>query len=222
MCYTTHVVPKPVASPTNKLWTIIPDALLMAKFLHSLYGCPYIPGIGSKNVFLGTFRTVTIMRRFRRSQPVQMHHPHLRRPMSPGQSAYHHPLMHLTTGGYPIRSEESDEAHHICRDPLKLLLRHGYLSVCFYKNFSGCCDMAKVLCILCTGSVVHIHKTLHEHIRTTSSCKLLFVLRTYMAMLLDSVIQHGIDGAHCQWCTPPYTMGDYHQVLIKSPSTVTM
>ena len=34
-----------------------------------------------------------------------------------------------------------------------------------------------------------------------------------MSMLLDSVIQHGVDGADCQWCTLPYTMGDYHQVL---------
>ena len=28
------------------------------------------------------------------------------------------------------------------------------------------------------------------------SCRLLVVLRTDMSMLLDSVIQHGIDGAH--------------------------
>ena len=129
MCYTTDVVPKPVAAPTNKLWTIIPNALLRATFVHNLYGCTYIPGIGSKNVFIGTFRTVTIMIRFCRIQPVQMHHPHPRRPMSSRQSAYHHPLMHLTTGEFPIRSEESDEAHHICGDPLELLLRHGYLSV---------------------------------------------------------------------------------------------
>ena len=54
--------------------------------------------------------------------------------------------------------------------------------------------------------VVHIHQTLYGHIRTTSSCRLLFVLRTYMSMLLDSVIQHGIDGAHRQWFTLPYTM----------------
>ena len=73
--------------------------------------------------------------------------------------------------------------------------------------------MARVLCILCTGSVVHIHQTLCEHIRTTSSCRLLFVLLTDMSMLLDSVIQHGIDGAHRQWCTLPFTMGDYQQVL---------
>ena len=46
------------------------------------------------------------------------------------------------------------------------------------------------------------------HIRTTSSCMLLFVLRTYMSMLLDSVIQHGIDGAHRQWFTLPYNFYD--------------
>ena len=34
-----------------------------------------------------------------------------------------------------------------------------------------------------------------------------------MSMLLDSVMQHGIDGAHHQWCTMPYKMGDYQQVL---------
>ena len=36
---------------------------------------------------------------------------------------------------------------------------------------------------------------------------------TEMTMLLDYVIQHGIDGAHRQLCTLPYKMGDYHQVL---------
>ena len=40
LCYTTEVVPKPVAAPTNKLWIIIPNALLMATFLHTLYGWP--------------------------------------------------------------------------------------------------------------------------------------------------------------------------------------
>ena len=88
------------------------------------------------------------------------------------------------------------------------------LECVFYNKYSGCCDMAKVLCILCTGSVVHIHQTLYEHIRTTSSCRLLFVLRTDMSILLDSVIQHGIDGAHLYdgWLSPG----------AKSPSNVTM
>ena len=47
-----------------------------------------------------------------------------------------------------------------------------------------------------------------------------------MSMLLDSVIQHGVDGAHRQWCTLPYTMGDYYHYYVlpgaKSPNTVTM
>ena len=78
------------------------------------------------------FRAISIMRRFCRSQ--QMHLPHLRCPMSSIQSAYHHPLIHdahddITTGGFPIRSEESDEARHICCVPLERLLRHGHLSV---------------------------------------------------------------------------------------------
>ena len=68
--------------------------------------------------------------------------------------------------------------------------------------------MAKVFCVLCIGSVVHILQTLYGHVRTTSSCMLLFVLRTDMSMLLDSVIQHGIDGAHCQWFTLPYNVYD--------------
>ena len=91
------------------------------------------------------------------------------------------------------------------------------LECVFYKKYSGCCDMAKVLCILCTGSFVHIQQTLHSCIH----------------MLLDSVIQviqHGIDGAHRQWCTLPYTMGEYYHIYYqagllpgaKSPSTVAM
>ena len=54
---------------------------------------------------------------------------------------------------------------------------------------------------------------MHEYIRTTSSCRLLIVVGTDMSMLLDYVMQHGIDGDHRQWCTLSYTMGDYHQVL---------
>ena len=109
-----------------------------------------------------------------------------------------------------MRSER-DEAHHYLLCSSRTLIETWALVCVFYKKYYGCSDMAKVLCILCTGSVVHIH--LHEHIRTTSSCRLLFVLRTDMSMLFDSVIQHGIDGAHRQWCTLSYTMGDYHHVL---------
>ena len=51
---------------------------------------------------------------------------------------------------------------------------------------------------------------IHEHIRRTSSCRLLFVLRTDISMLLDYVIQHGrpIDGDHRQWFTLSYTIGE--------------
>ena len=168
-----------------------------------------------KHVFLETFRTFSIMRRFCRIQPVQMHLPHLRRPMSSIQSAYHLPLMHDAPHNRRIPDTKRGErrsAPYLRCSP-RTAIETWALECVFYKKFSGCCDMAKVLCILCTGRVVHIHQTLYEHTRTTSWCRLLFVLRTYMSMLLDSVIQHGIDGAHRQWCTLPYTMGDYHQVL---------
>ena len=70
----------------------------------------------------------------------------------------------------------------------RTLIETWALECVFYKKYSGCCDMVKVLCILCTGSIVH------------------------MSMLLDSVIQHGIDGTHRQWCTLPYTMCDYYHM----------
>ena len=148
-------------------------------------------------MFLGTFRTVTIVRRFCGIQLVQMHHPHLRRPVPSRQSACHHPLMHAAHLNRRIQMRsESDEAHHYLLCSPRTLIETWTLECVFYKKYSGCCDMANVLCILCTGSVAHVH--LHEHIRTTSSCRLLFVLRTDVSMLLDSVIQHNIDGAHCQ------------------------
>ena len=119
-------------------------------------------------------------------------------------------MLHISTGGFRCEARAMKRTI-ICCVPLELLLRNGHLSV---FSIRGTLDMTKVLCILCIGSVVHIHQTLHEHIRTTPSCRLLFVLRTYITtMLLDYVIQHGIDGAHRQWCTLPYTMGHYHQVL---------
>ena len=34
------------------------------------------------------------------------------------------------------------------------LIETRTLECVFYKKYSGCCDMAKVLCILCTGSSV--------------------------------------------------------------------
>ena len=158
------------------------------------------------------------MRRFGRIQPVQMHLPHLRRPISSIQSAYHHPLMHDAHHNRRIPDTKRGvrwSAPYLRCSP-RTVIETWALECVFYKKYSGCCDMARVFCILCTGSVVHSHQTLCEHIRTTSSCRLLFVLLTDMSMLpmlLDSVIQHGIDGAHRQWCTLPYKMGDYQQVL---------
>ena len=156
----------------------------------------------------------TIRRRFCRIHPVQMHHPHMRRPMSSIQSAYHHPLMHDAHHNRRIPDTKRGErrsAPYLRCSP-RTDIETWALECVFYKKYSGCCDMAKVLCMLSTGSIVHIHQTLYGHIRTTYSCRLLFVLRTDMSMLLDSVVQHGIDGAHRQWFTLSYTMGDYHQV----------
>ena len=148
------------------------------------------------------------MRRFCRIQLVQMHLPHLPRPMSSIQSAYHHQLMHDAHHNWLIPDTKWGErwsAPYLRCSPRTVIETWG-LECIFYKKHSGCCDKAKALCILCTGSVVRIHQTLYGHIRTTSSCRLLFVLRTDMSMLLDSVIQHGVDGVHSQWFTLPYTM----------------
>ena len=118
------------------------------------------------------------MRRFYRIQPVQVHHPHLRRPMSSRQSAYHHPLMH--------------DAHHNRRIPNTKrgerwstpLLGASSISIKHYTSTSV--PLLRVgYCLFCA----------------------------HMSMLLDAVIQHGIDDASRQRCTLPYTMGDYHQVL---------
>ena len=86
----------------------------------------------------------------------------------------------------------------------RTLIETWALEYVFYQKYSGCCDMAKVLCIL--------------YALGASSISIKHY--TDMSMLLDYVIQHGIDDAHRQWCTLPYTMGDCHQVLV--PSTMTM
>ena len=113
------------------------------------------------------------MRRLCRIQPVEMHHPHLRRPVPSRQSACHHPLMHAAhlNRRIQMRSEESDEAQHYLLCSPRTLIETWALECVFYKKYSGCCDMAKVLCILCTGSVVHIHQTLY----TSTSVPLLRV-----------------------------------------------
>ena len=85
-----------------------------------------------KNLFLETFRTISIMRRFCRSQPVQMYLPHLRRPMSSIQSAYYRPLMHDAPHNRRIPDTKRGErrsAPYLRCSPIELLLRHGHLSV---------------------------------------------------------------------------------------------
>ena len=67
----------------------------------------------------------------------------------------------------------------------RTLIETWALECVFYKKYSGCCDTAKVLCILCTGSVVHMHQTLHR----------------YVHMLLDFVIQIQVTTRY-RWCTP--------------------
>ena len=109
-------------------------------------------------MFLGTFRTVTIVRRFCRIQLVQMHHPRLRRPVPSRQSACHRPLIHAAHLNRRIQMRsESDEAHHYLRCSPRTLIETWALKCVFHMKYG---DMAKVLCILCTGSVIHIHQTL--------------------------------------------------------------
>ena len=82
------------------------------------------------------------------------------------------------------------------RCSLELLLRHGHLSVFSIRS---------------TLDVAIWRKCSASYALGTSSISTKHY--TDMSMLLHYVIQHGIDGAHRQWCTLPYTMGDYHQVL---------
>ena len=139
-------------------------------------------------MFLWTFRTVTLMKRFRRIQPVQMHHPNLRRPKSSRQSAYHHPLMHEAPHNRQIpdtkRGERWSAPYLWCS--LELLLRHGHLSV-----FSVRSTLDVAIWRKCSAS---------NALGASSISTKHF---TDMSMLLDYVIQHGIDGAHRQSCTLP-------------------
>ena len=96
-----------------------------------------------------------------------MHHSHLRRPVPPIQSACHHPLTGTTCcTSQPAalnvkRGERRSEPYLRCSP--RALIQIWALECVFYKNFSGWCDMAKVLCIFCAGNVVHIHQTRHDH-----------------------------------------------------------
>ncbi len=102
------------------------------------------------------------MRGFCCIQPVKMHLPRLRRPMSSIQSAYHHPLMHDAHHNRRIPDTKRGERWSVpyLRCSPSTVIETWALECVFYKKYSGCCDMAKVLCILCTGSVIHIHQTL--------------------------------------------------------------
>ena len=138
------------------------------------------------------------MRRFCRIQPVQMRHHNLRRPMSSRQSAYHHPLMHDGPHNWQIPDTKRWDrwsAPHL-RCSLELLLKNGHLNVFSIRS---------------TLDVAIWRKCSASYALGASSISTKHY--TDMSMLLDYVIQHGIDGAHRQWCTLPYTMGDYHQVL---------
>ena len=74
---------------------------------------PAVPTLEVLVPFSGSDSTVNIMRRFFHLQPLQMHHPHLRRPVPSRQSACHHPLMHSAPHNrrHQTRSEECDEAN---------------------------------------------------------------------------------------------------------------
>ena len=101
-------------------------------------------------------------------------------------------MMHLTTGGVQVRSEESNEAHLIGSVPYNITPIETWAVECvIYKNFSGWRDMAKVICIFCAGIATHVHQTRDDHIRAASSCTVCFA-HIYVHMLLDAVIQHCI------------------------------
>ena len=138
-------MPTPVAAPTNKLWTIIPNALLRARFLYTLYDW----SIGSINVFLGTFSRVTIVIKFCHIQPVglQIHHSHLRRTVPSRQSVCHHPLMHAAHLNQRIqmRSESNEADYNLLCSPRTLIETwafsmssiRGTLDVATWRKFSA-------------------------------------------------------------------------------------
>ena len=81
-----------------------------------------------------------------------------------------HPLIHAARLNRRIQMRsESDEAHHYLVCSPRTLIETWALECVFYKKYSGCCGMAKVLCIFCAGSVLHIHQTLY----TSTSVRLL-------------------------------------------------
>ena len=141
------------------------------------------------------FRTVTIMRRLCRVQLVQMHHPNLSRPISSRQSAYHQPLMHDAPHNRQIPDTKRGErwSAPYLRCSLEFLFRHRHLSVFSIRS---------------TLDVAIWRKCSASYALGASSISTKHYID--MSVLHDYVIQHGIDGAHRQWCTLTYTMGDYH------------
>ena len=204
-------MPKPVAAPTNKLF---PMHYSGPRFCIPCMAGLRFPALVVKMCFSGPSGQSPL---FCRIHPVQMHHPHLIRLVPSRQSACHRPLMHAAHLNPRIQMRsESDEAHHYLLCSPRTLIEAWVLECVLYKKYSGCCDMGEnALHLMHWERPPYPPNTIHEHIRRPYhfSCSLLFVLRTYMSMLLDYVIQHGIDGAHRQLCTLSYMMGDYHQVL---------
>ena len=167
------------SSPTNKLF---PMHYSGPRFCITCVAGFRFPALIVKMCFSGPSGQSPL---FCRIQPVQMHHPHLRRLVPSRQSACRHPLMHAAHLNRRIQMRrESDEANHYLLCSPRTRIESWALVCVLYKNlkkYSGCCDMAKVLCILCTGSDLHIHQTLYTSTSvgpTTFSCRLLFVLRT--------------------------------------------
>ena len=126
LCYTIEVVPKPVAAPTNKLWSIIPNALLRATFLHTFYGWHYIPGIGSKNVFLGPSgqsllsEGCVVSNQYRCT--ILIWDAQFRQDNQPVTTGWC--MLHISTGGFRCEARRATKRSIICCVPLELLLRH--------------------------------------------------------------------------------------------------
>ena len=149
-------MPKPVAAPTNKLF---PMHYSGPRFCIPCMAGLRFPALVVKMCFSGPSWQSPL---FCRIQPVQMHHPHLRRLVPSRQSACHRPLMHAAHLNPRIQMRsESDEAHHYLPCSPRTRIEAWTLECVLYKKYSGCCDMAKVLCIVCTGSDLHIHQTLY-------------------------------------------------------------
>ena len=141
LCYTIEVVPKPVAAPTNKLFPMHYSGPRVC--IPCMAGLRF-PALVVKMCFSGPSWQSPL---FCRIQPVQMHHPHLRRLVPSRQSACHRPLMHAAHLNPRIQMRsESDEAHHYLLCSPRTLIEAWILECVLYKKYSGCCDMATAAC----------------------------------------------------------------------------